>query len=901
MRAESGLCGAARRLRRLAALVTVLSTWTLFAGCDGGSSRVTAPARDPSGGVRLNVAANVTAAPGAMLVARALYTPAGSAAPVTIGLDSATIGGAETELRLRADVDPCLRDAEARGTTCIVELDIRLRRDGRELDVLTRRVPIASTTVSVPVLAVELFEVSTVAVQSSAIGSLEPGDTRTYTVVALDRNGAAVQTRNVRWSVVQGGVTLLEPGRIRADTPGPAQLRVEVGGRSETISLSVDSPSIATLQLAPGDTSVTVGDRFTYRVVARSATGALLSTAGVRFEPCDPVVCVSASDGIATARAVGSATVRAIASGRNGVPVSAQAIVRIDAPPVIALSPTTLAFETEQGQPLPEARTVAVTNAGGGSLGQLIVESVPTGLSATLDRGQAPATLTVRPTEALPPGVSLTRLVRVRSASSGVAVAELAVTVTGRQLPPILVDQELVPFSREAGEGAVSASVLVTTAPGRTITGLTRSITYGAGASGWLTATLGGSSTPSTLVLQATPGALPAGSYTADVVLSATSPHQPRTVRVTMIVNATAARFAGRVVSAVTQLPIAGAIVTIRPLLEPTVFPPPPALDSLVTAADGTFRTRPLARLTDDSYRVIYAASGFEGVEVRARLTEDVTQLPTAALVPLRAAGGVLSGSVRDGTTDAPIVGATVELRGSSSGSNDPPIAQSTTDAAGRYAFPDVEAGTYRVRAGRTGFTTSEVNASVSQSTQTAPTIFLLPLASDLAWRVVLSWGANPQDLDAYLAGPNPSGVGRFQIAYFSVGSLTTSPFAQLDIDVQTGFGPETITIGRQSPGVYRFFVNRFDGTGSIGTSGARVDLYRGNTLVRQFFPPTSNGDWWNVFELNGESITTINTIGTAPPEPQALPGHATSGADALSAPSGEDPSRVKPVKPRRE
>jgi hypothetical protein len=52
------------------------------------------------------------------------------------------------------------------------------------------------------------------------------------------------------------------------------------------------------------------------------------------------------------------------------------------------------------------------------------------------------------------------------------------------------------------------------------ITGLTTQIAYGAGATGWLTATLIGPTTPTTLDLSAQVGGLPSGTYTATVTVS---------------------------------------------------------------------------------------------------------------------------------------------------------------------------------------------------------------------------------------------------------------------------------------------------------------------------------------------------------------------------------------------
>jgi hypothetical protein len=88
-----------------------------------------------------------------------------------------------------------------------------------------------------------------------------------------------------------------------------------------------------------------------------------------------------------------------------------------------------------------------------------------------------------------------------------------------------------------------------------------------------------------------------------------------------------------------------------------------------------------------------------------------------------------------------------------------------------------------------------------------------------------------------------------------------------LDHDDVSSFGPETTTIARQNSGVYKFFVHDFTNGGdpnstALSNSGAQVKVYQGNNLVATFNVPTGQaGTVWTVFELNGSTITPINTI----------------------------------------
>ncbi len=321
-------------------------------------------------------------------------------------------------------------------------------------------------------------------------------------------------------------------------------------------------------------------------------------------------------------------------------------------------------------------------------------------------------------------------------------------------------------------------------------------------------------------------------------------------------------RFAGVVQNAVGFAPITGASVLLRRTDALTEFGP------FLTTADGAWQS---SAIPEGRYTVLVNASGFQQSTLQDRqlvgaASPPTTTLPTVYLVPTGASSGTLTGTVRDATTNAVISGATVELRAGGFNVTGAPIATATSSAAGTYSFPSLAAGTYTVSARKATFTDGAVTATVSAATQDAPVLFLSPVGTNVAWRFVLSWGASPSDLDSHLTGPVPGATNRFHVYFSNKGSVTASPFARLDVDVQSGFGPETITMSQQFPGIYRYYVYQWTSAGSIPNSNARVDVYQGNTLVRQFFPPQGTGRYWTVFEIDGSTLTAVNTLGTTAP-----------------------------------
>jgi hypothetical protein len=160
----------------------------------------------------------------------------------------------------------------------------------------------------------------------------------------------------------------------------------------------------------------------------------------------------------------------------------------------------------------------------------------------------------------------------------------------------------------------------------------------------------------------------------------------------------------------------------------------------------------------------------------------------------------------------------------------------------------------------------------------------------------VLTWGASPNDLDSHLTGPNADGS-RFHVYYASRGSLTLAPFAKLDVDDVSGFGPETMTITQMNAGTYRYSVHDFSNRSSatstaLRSSGAKVQVYTPAGLAQTFFVPNQAGTLWTVFELSGTLANPL-ILGTnlmsftsdpgAITSPPMLSGRATTDALLIS------------------
>lgn len=310
----------------------------------------------------------------------------------------------------------------------------------------------------------------------------------------------------------------------------------------------------------------------------------------------------------------------------------------------------------------------------------------------------------------------------------------------------------------------------------------------------------------------------------------------------------------GRVVHAETRAAIGGATVT---------FSGGGLTEEATTAADGSYAS---GNLPTGPYTVTASAKGFVGVTLYdAGVQSDrATTLETVPLVPASSFPGGISGYVRDARNNTGIAGAIVELRPGMNALDGAAVATATSDATGSYRFPGLPAGTYSVLGRAGGFANGVQTGVVIGDREVAgQNLSLSPNTEDIT--VVLRWGADPSDLDSHLTGPTESGS-RFHVYYASEGSLLTSPFAALDVDDVTSYGPETITISRQFSGSYRYSVHdytngRENPSSGLGRSGAQVKVYRGGSLIAEFNVPDQPGTLWTVFELEGSTIRPVDSM----------------------------------------
>ena len=262
---------------------------------------------------------------------------------------------------------------------------------------------------------------------------------------------------------------------------------------------------------------------------------------------------------------------------------------------------------------------------------------------------------------------------------------------------------------------------------------------------------------------------------------------------------------------------------------------------------------------------------------------------------------GNISGRVVNALNGAGVDGLTINLRAGINATSGSIVASTSTSGGGLYAFNSLPAGNYTGEVSGTGYITGYFTILCVGSTTTPnQNTNVTPILPSGETRIVLTWGATPSDLDSHLTGPTLGGT-RFHVYYGSRTYMESSTiYAILDRDVVGGYGPETTTIHVQIPGVYRFSVRNFSGEVALSNSGAEVKVYRSSGLVATFNVPLGQaGTVWSVFEMNGNTITPVNSMSnTIPLGPVRVAPDSLGPAGGISAATDAALLRDLPAKP---
>lgn len=217
---------------------------------------------------------------------------------------------------------------------------------------------VAPGTATLRATAGAKFDAATVQVLPAQVGSIEfltarssfvVGDTITFVARPLDADGAPIDGHVVTWSSSAADVIAIgATGKATAVAPGSAMIRATVDGKFHEVEVFVQLAPVALVELSATTLSLVEFEKRQLTVTAYDSAGRVLPGRPTTWITDNDDVAIADANGQVTARAVGTATIRAEIEGK-----SASVAVSVAEAPVaeIAVTPTPIVLaigETRQ-------------------------------------------------------------------------------------------------------------------------------------------------------------------------------------------------------------------------------------------------------------------------------------------------------------------------------------------------------------------------------------------------------------------------------------------------------------------------------------------------------------------------------------------------------------------------
>ena len=227
-----------------------------------------------------------------------------------------------------------------------------------------------------------------------------------------------------------------------------------------------------------------------------------------------------------------------------------------------------------------------------------------------------------------------------------------------------------------------------------------------------------------------------------------------------------------------------------------------------------------------------------------------------------------VTGVVTDAATGTVLGSATVKARSGYNNKTGTVVAKTKSDSSGKFSL-DLSKGKFTLDISKSGYIQNYVNINVDGKNSKQDVS--LPITKKIAsskYRIVLSWGAAPADLDLHVTGPQ--GSGRFHVFWNAKSQYNNGVYlAVLDVDDRNGYGPETITLdlSKGTGGTYHFYVHNYtnrtaSSSTALAKSGARVEVYQGSSRLASYSVPNKAGLVWQVCDIVNGKLKKVNKMG---------------------------------------
>ena len=198
---------------------------------------------------------------------------------------------------------------------------------------------------------------------------------------------------------------------------------------------------------------------------------------------------------------------------------------------------------------------------------------------------------------------------------------------------------------------------------------------------------------------------------------------------------------------------------------------------------------------------------------------------------------------------------------------------ESDTDLDGRFSL-EVSCGAYTAELSKDGYITGFFNVISGYNGLTDELtnvdMILTPKLSDDEYRIVLTWGSEPRDLDSHITVLKDNELKTHIFYSYKKWNDDNEQVIGLDLDDTSSFGPETITLKLKSDlendgAIYRYSVHNYSSKdeiddNSLSLSGAVVRVYAGNNNIATYNVPMNvEGNVWHVFDITKSGLKLVN------------------------------------------
>lgn len=276
------------------------------------------------------------------------------------------------------------------------------------------------------------------------------------------------------------------------------------------------------------------------------------------------------------------------------------------------------------------------------------------------------------------------------------------------------------------------------------------------------------------------------------------------------------------------------------------------------------YNTAEFSNIYKGTYDISVVAEGFISFNGEIEIIEDDVVTLQIVLVSNGEAGPI-NGYITSATTGYAVPYTSITVYEGWNVKTGNAITSAMTDDNGYYSI-QLPTGYYTLVLEKEDYTTGYLNVvAAPEYNGILQNGSISPVISEFSnYRVVLTWGSEPSDLDAHLKINSYDGNYWDEVFYGNYYTYYNyERLADLDVDDRSAYGPETLTFEVNTELEYTYFIDWYEGSGTWSSCRAKVEIYNGDMLVYAFNAPPVNDQYgsWLIFTIKNGIFRANDSI----------------------------------------